>query len=128
MASSHRPPDSKSGPHPEHTTGTLTTTIKDNAGVAIPAASLTTLKLTLYNEYTLTVINDRDHQNILNANNVTVDANGLLTWSIQELDRVIEDDTKTQELHRALFEWTAPGVVGKHEHQFTVANLAKVPA
>ena len=129
MAIAHRPPDSSSGPHIERTTGKFTTTIKDENGTPIPAASIQTLTLTLYHERTLSIINSRDRQNVLNANNVTVDANGLLTWSIQALDRVIEDDTQGTEMHRALFEWTAnaSAVVGKHEHRFEVANLAMVP-
>jgi hypothetical protein len=122
-----RRPDSQSGPHKERTTGTFTTTIKDNAGVAIPGASLSTLTLTLYSEHTLAIINLRDRQNVLNQNNVTVDGSGVLTWSIQTLDRVIGDDANPEERHRALFEWTAPGVAGKHEHQFIVTNLARVP-
>lgn len=122
-----RRPDSSSGPHKERTTGTFTTTLRDNAGVAIPAASLATLTLTLYRESDLSIINTRDGQNVLNANNVTVDSAGLLTWSIQALDRVIGDDTLIQERHRALFEWTATGVAGKWEHQFIIDNLALVP-
>lgn len=122
-----RKPDSESGPHKELTTGEFKTTIRDNLDVAIPGASLLSLTLTLYSEHTLNIINGRDEQNVLNQNDVTVDGNGVLVWLIQELDRVIENDELPQERHRAAFKWTAEGIVGRHEHQFIVSNLAKVP-
>ena len=112
----------------EKTTRVYTATVEDEAGVAIPGTSLTTLVLTLYSLHTGTVINSRNAQNVLNANNVTVDANGLLTWTMQPADNQILDNALTSERHTALFEFTysSGAKSGKHEVVFVVDNLTKV--
>ena len=113
----------------EQTTRRYTATIQDETGAAIPAASLTTLKLTLYDRATGAVINTRDDQNVLNANDVTVDGNGLLTWTMKPADNPILNDALAQEHHVALFEFTyASGAKrGQHEVDFVVRNASKVP-
>ncbi len=112
----------------EKTTPKITATIQDENGTAIPAASLTTLTLTLYNreDSAKTIINSRNAQNVLNANNVTVDSNGLITWSVQPLDTAILG-TASSERHRAVFEWTynSGAKNGKYIIDMTIKNLAK---
>jgi len=112
----------------EKTTRKVTCVVVDENDAAIPAASLSTLTLTLYSLHTLAVVNSRNAQNALNANNVTVDANGVLTWEIQSADNQILDATRDVEIHRALFEWTWAGgaKAGKHEVDLHVKNLHKV--
>ena len=110
----------------ERTTRIFSATVQDLDGVAIPAASLTTMVLTLYSLHSLAVINSRNAQDILNANNVTIDANGLLTWELQPADNQILDNSRPVEVHRALFEWTWGGKAGKDEIDFYVRNLNKV--
>ena len=112
----------------EKSTRVYTATIEDENGNAIPSSSLTTLLLTLYSQHSGTIINSREGQNVLNANNVTVDANGLLTWTMQPDDNQILDNTLTSERHKALFEFTysAGAKSGKHEVVFVVDNLSKV--
>jgi hypothetical protein len=116
----------------EKTTGLLTGTLVGNDHVTpIPLASLSTLILTLYAiiaDSSMTIINARDHQNVLNANNVTVHATtGLLTWTIQVLDTTLVEPTLPFERHIALFEWTtASGAAGKAEIILVVKNLAQV--
>lgn len=77
-------------------------TLVDEDDVVIPAASLTTLTLTLINLRTLAAVNNRDRQNVLNANDVTVTVLGVLTWSIQALDL----PSTVDDMYVAAFEWT----------------------
>ena len=116
---------------PERTTQKFTAVIKDENGAAIPAASLTTLTLTLYaldGAQAGTVINSVDDMNILNANRGTVDGSGNLTLLFVPNDMAILDATLLEERHVALIEWTyASGAKsGRHEIQFRVKNLDKV--
>jgi hypothetical protein len=112
----------------EKETRVYTAIIKDENGTPIASTSLTTMKLTFYSLHSLAIINTRTAQNVINANNVTIDANGILTWSMQTGDLAILDNTLAFEIHRALFEWTwgAGAKAGKHEVEFQVENLHKV--
>lgn len=114
----------------EQATGTYRAVITANDGVTpIPAASLLTLTLTLYNiksDGTVNHINGRNAQNVLNTNNVTIDASGNLTWAIQVADTTLVEALPF-ERHIALWEWTATGVAGKHEIVLVVQALAEVP-
>jgi hypothetical protein len=111
----------------EKETGRYTATIVGNDGVTpLPGATLSTLTLTLYvikQDGTDQVI--RNHQNVLNANNVTVDAAGLLAWIIQVADTTLVEAVPF-ERHIALFEWTWPSGAGKHEVVLLVRNLRQV--
>lgn len=115
----------------EKTLAKYTATVKDEAGAAIAAASLTTLTLTLYDVDTLTIINSRTAQNVLNTNNVTVDSDGLLTWLIQPADNAIVGTRRRAnqyEKHVALFEytWSSGTKASKHEVILEVRQLNKV--
>lgn len=112
----------------EKTTRKITAVVADENDAPIPAASLSSLALTLYSLHSLAVVNGRNAQNVLNANNVTVDASGNLVWDVQPADNAILDATLAVEIHRALFEWTWSGGAksGKHEIDLYVKNLNKV--
>ena len=116
--------------HDELTTPTHQFTILDEAGTAIPDADLDTLVLTFYNRADEAIINSRDAQNVLNANQVVVVA-GVVTWSMLTLDTIIVDDTLVHEYHVALWEWTyspaTPTLSGKHETRLRTRNLVRVP-
>ena len=122
-----REPDSThptTGAYPEKTTRIFTTTIKDEAGVAIPGSSLTSLVWTLYSEHTLAVVNGRSAVDI----KANVDGSGLLTLILLPADMAILQPSLSEERHRALFEWVySSGKEGRHEARITVSNLAKVP-
>src|SRR5712691_2028368 len=113
----------------EKSTGSYTATLVANDGVTpLPGATLTTLVLTLYvikADGTDGIVNSRNAQNVLNANNVTVSTGGLLTWSIQVGDTTLVEDLPF-ERHIALFEWTWPAGAGKHEVILVVRNLHRV--
>jgi len=112
--------------------------ITDNDGVTfLPGSTLTLLQLTLWavkEDGSSQFINARNHQNVLNLNNVTVydvlqvDANGHeynLLWAIQPLDTTLVE-VLPFERHLALFEWTWAQGQGKHEFELIVKNLQQV--
>ncbi len=114
----------------EKTTAKYTAVLKDENGATVGSSDLVTLTLTLYNKADGTIINNRNAQNVLNANNVTVDANGNLAWTLQPADNIIVSDSSgINETHVALFEATY-GVGGanaiRHQVEIVVNNLAKV--
>lgn len=121
------------GPVNERSTAVYTATITDENGDALPAASLDSLTLTLRNaKGTAAVINDRNAVNALNANGVTVDEDGLLTWVMEPGDNAIVGRTSVgdPEIHVALFQWTwdSGSKAGRHEVAVRVVNLGRVPA
>jgi len=113
----------------EGSSARVTAVIKDETGAVIAGSALTTLTLTLY-DYVVpaTIINSRNAQNVLNANGVTVDASGNLTYLMDPADNPINDTTLSKENHVALFQWTwaAGAKAGKHEVIITVENFANV--
>lgn len=114
---------------PEKSTAQITGILKDEAGNTIAAAGLSTLTLTLYvSGFPTKIVNSRDAQNVLNLNGVTVDAGGVLVYTMTPADNVIIDPENATEKHIALFQWTwsAGAKAGRHEIAITVVNLAKV--
>lgn len=113
----------------EKTTCRITAAVVDEAGLPLAANDLTTLTLTLYVPTgALTIINSRNGTNILNAGPGQIDANGILTLTLDPLDNAILDATLPHETHRALVQWTWSGgnKSGRHEVDYRVRNLAKV--
>jgi len=90
----------------ELTTATISFSLVDEADVAIPLSSLLTLTLTVKDMATETVVNGRDEQNIKNANGVTVDASGNVSWPMTQLDTTLVTASASSELHRALVDFT----------------------
>lgn len=119
----------------ESSTARLAATIEDETETAIPAASLDTLTLHLYDQAselaspgsTASVINSRYRQNILNANGCTVDSSGNLVLILTPADNVIVNTGRPIERHVALFEYTyAAGLkAGKEEVLIDVINYAR---
>lgn len=112
-------------------------TITDDMGVMIPGSQLTLLQLTLYvirQDGSTAIVNNRNHQNVLNTQNVTVFnvlqtlADGRtynLRWQAQPADTTLVEDLP-YERHLFLFEWTWAQGTGKHEGTLTVKNLVMV--
>ena len=116
-------------PIAEGTTAQITFTLKDESLVVIPSNQIVTLKLTLFNEQSRTIINARNAQDILNTNNVTVHtSSGLVTWLLQPADTAVENFTNAFEARIALFAWTFASLgskAGKRQIRFRVKNLDK---
>ena len=105
----------------ERTTRQITATVTDENDAGIDVAALTTIVMTLYDKKTGSIINSRQDQDIKNANNVTIDSSGNLTWIVQPDDNIIVGSalppTKLEH-HVALIEWTWSG--GSKEGRDTI--------
>ena len=102
----------------------FTGTLLDVAGVAIPLTSIVSLTLTLTDAKTGAVVNSRNAQNVLNANNVTVNATtGAMQWLVQVADTALYDTSSSIEDHVAKFVWTyETNKVGIHTHRMRIVN------
>lgn len=119
----------------ESSTAKLTGIIEDEDGTGIPAASLSSLTLSLYDQATelatpgstSAIINSRNRQSILNTNGCTVDSTGGFVLTLSTADNAIVNSTKDTERHVALIEWTyAAGLkAGKEAVLVDVSNLAR---
>ena len=112
---------------PEKTTPVYTVTLRDELGNAIGSGEVNELTLTLINLVDEAIINLRDNQDVLNANNVTLSVAGVLTYTLQPADTAIQDQTKAIETHRAVF--YVRYNTTKHwrwQVDFPIQNLCKV--
>jgi hypothetical protein len=107
-------------------------TIKDDDGVVIPAAQITSLKLTYYvaegsDSEAGEIINNRNEESVLNNNKgVTVDSSGRLVWSMVPAETRIKVPARMTELHYARWDWEyGTGSVGRHQVGFRVTNLRR---
>src|SRR3989304_1137247 len=120
----------------EKRTGGTPGALVDEAGAALGPAQLTALTLTLYALIdTLPIINTNTDKNIKNANQGTIDADGIFTLTLAPADNAImsgADSLETtgalNEWHRALIKWTWAGgaKAGMHEVDFKVRDVSKV--
>ena len=111
----------------EKQSGLYTATLKDENGAAISSSVLTTFTLTLYDRLTRAIINGRNVQNVLNANQVTLDSDGHLRWVWLPADQTMINPNKVIEEHVGLFEakWTdGAGRPRQAEHE-VIFNVAR---
>jgi hypothetical protein len=119
----------------EGTTGLYTFELVDEAGDAIDSGFLDTLTLSLYDADSSQILNSRDSQNILNANNGTVTTDPgppvttTVTFAIQPDDTVILNENRLLESRVLSFRWTwdSGQRVGRHVIQFGIENIEHVP-
>jgi len=83
----------------------LTTTIKDLDGNALAPADLDSLTLTLRDEPTRSIINERDDQDVLNANGGELTPEGAFSLRLDPDDTIVVNDALTLEWHEALLTW-----------------------
>lgn len=100
----------------------ITFTLKDAAGVAVPAASVVTLTLSLYNTKTDAVINSRDNQNVKGVNGGTV-VDGGGTIVLGAADNPLQLSTLQSEPHTALLKFTTANEAGSGELTFNVLRV-----
>lgn len=114
----------------EQQTGTFTGVLKDEFGGSIGSSDVTSLTLTITDQITKTIINNRFRQTVLNDNNVTLDNAGNLSWSIQALDNIIVGEEAvpgTVERHEVLFEWTWGASKYSNElYYFDITQLSEI--
>lgn len=112
----------------EGATAVISTTIRDLEGAALGSADLDTLTLTLWDEATQGIINDRDDQDVLNTNGGTLDADGAFELRLDPDDTVVVNDFLRLEWHEAILTWTwqtgSPAVTytGKASIKYRVVN------
>jgi hypothetical protein len=112
----------------ESSSSRLEAVIKDEDEVAIPAASLGTLTLMLYDQITelaspgstAAIINSRNRQSVLNANGGTVDASGNMVMTFTPADNEIRHTSRSSERHVALFEYSYAGGLKAGKEQVLV--------
>lgn len=112
----------------EGTTGLYTFTLIDDVGDGIDASFLTSLTLTYYDRATQAIVNGRDTQNALNANDVTVLTDPgpplvtTVTWELQPDDTVIVNEALQSEYRVIQFRWSWDSGTrhGASEVQFAV--------
>lgn len=111
----------------EQETGTYSFTVNDENGAPIPASAMNSVTLTLYVVHTGAVVNGRNAQSVLNANQVTISEAGAVAWALQVADTAIADSTRKMEVHRALFVFTWNTSRKKtYEVDFEIENLGKL--
>lgn len=115
----------------EGSTFEWTGTMKDENGLALAPTDLASLTCTLYDEDTGQIINSRNSQNVLNANNFTLSSasSANISWDSPMADNPIIDDAKETEVHIALIRWTygtGAAFGGSKEIAIRVVNLVRV--
>jgi hypothetical protein len=120
-----RPPDLFLGRFRERDTPILRATVEDNSvpAAAIPGSALTTMTLTIYDEHTAEIVNDRAAVDI----RANVDESGALEFPLTIDDMVTLHPTRRRERRRILLEWTWDTTQrASYEMQLVIENLLKV--
>jgi len=117
----------------EGASGVYLLELEVEGGGTFQSTWITAMTLTLYDEETGSLINNRLNQDILGGgsgdNDVQVGMTGEITWAIQPEDNVYVDPTKTKrlEVHRAIFRVSynagSDDEVFVHEMRFQVKPL-----
>lgn len=117
----------------ELTNGRLTVLMKDEAGAPVPLSDLDSLTLDLYHLSSKNVINDRDHQDALNVNNVTVAAtSGEVIWAwLPEDMPFLGVDTGGRQITEIVAHfratWDGGDKQAGYQHLFRVHNFKRYP-
>jgi hypothetical protein len=128
-------PDVLSNTLVEGTTGVYTFALVDQDAAAIDPGFLDSLTLTIYDRDSHAIVNNRDHQDILNANNGTVttetspSVRTIVTFTLQPEDTVILDQTRLGEQRILHFRWSWNNGTwwAAHVVQFGVENVELEP-
>jgi hypothetical protein len=115
----------------EGSTPTFTASLVDAEDTPMGSSQVDELWVTLYAAASGTVLNGRNHVDGLNANGMTLDTQGLFTWTLSEDDMAVVNPLLGEEEHVLLREvrYTVAGtpMVVYDEVRFFVRNLHLVP-
>lgn len=92
----------------EGSTPEYAVTIVDGNAETVGVAAITATRLTFYNVHSGAIVNDRWNQNIKNAHDVTISAEGAVNWKLQEADTLLVGFPKPSLGHyraKLVFEW-----------------------
>lgn len=120
-----RAPDAYLGSFRERDTPTLRASVRDNSvpPAAIPGSALGTATLTIYDEHTQAIVNNRSAVDI----KPNISEAGALEFELEEEDMVIVTATRKRERRRILIQWTWDvDKRGSWEGQLTIENVAHV--
>lgn len=110
----------------EDSTYQVTGTFKDEAGVAIDVADLTTVKMWITDHLGVT-INSRSGTSIKNANGGVITSSGVLTLTLLPADNPIVG-SEISERHLLIIEWTWASTKKSHAAIYLmVVNDSGVP-
>ena len=112
----------------EGTTRRITGQLKDDEGNLIGSGNVSAFTMT-QKGLDGTVINSRDSQNVLNTNNVTLDANGNWVFQVQPEDAIRLEHKPGIEIHKVTVEWewsTSPVRKGNQVFYIGVRDLEEV--
>jgi hypothetical protein len=113
---------------PQNATFLYQCQLQDEKGVALPAAILTSLTLTVYALITGNpIVNSLSKTNILNDGvRGVLDTGGNLSVTLQPADMALVTTPPADEQHILLFEWTwGSGKSGTHEVQILVKAITR---
>lgn len=104
-------------------------TMRDNTGAIIPAAALSSLTATLWNNESsaYTVINNRNNQSVKGtvgsplAGGYYDETTGKLFLELGTADNPVQDASKQVEFHRLLIVWTWNGGTEEGSTQYDIA-------
>lgn len=102
--------------------------LQDTDGTNLDKTEIAALAMYLYDIDSGEIINSRDNQDILDDNNVTVGATGLVEWTMQEDDTAIIGTHKHGKIekHRAEFILTLTnGQTFKYGELFDIVSFTK---
>lgn len=111
----------------ERSSALIVGVLKDENGTPLPASQIITLRATLYNLTTGTILNSRNAQDIKNVNGGSVDENGNFSLHLSAIDNIVEDTTIIGfEIHMLVIEWTyGASKTGKETYELRVENLSR---
>lgn len=111
----------------EKTSPVYSFVLKDENGVVVPGSSLTTLTVTLFDTASRQIINSRNEQDAKNANQVTVNSSGVVTFSMLPADTIIVGNVKPgeKETHALHFRWTWSAGTKAGEHLVELLVVAR---
>lgn len=91
----------------EGESGSITASVQDKAGNPLTKAELTSLTISIVDLKSDTVINNRNNQTILDANNGTVAVDGTLTFKLQPQDTInVGSPRNSLEERQVTISWT----------------------
>lgn len=103
--------------------------IVDGNDDPLPYTALLTLEATLYDKETGAIINDRNHQDVLNDHGFTLNGDGHGKWKVAPEDSAVLHPGADFEVHVLMLEWTyASGLKdGKFLYVHRINNLGHTP-
>lgn len=115
----------------EQTTQVIRIFVTDRTGALVPSMAYDSITVTLREEQTGEIINNRNGQNALNANGFTLPEDGVIEWKLSTDDTAIVGPTRVGQAERHKLTMTLVWDNGDETTQIEVVtlvyNLRSVP-